>query len=435
MQPSRQGRVGGEPSGSVAVIPSESDLIGLSAETMARLLIDLAHSNPALASQLRRHLQALPSLPTRGRAPAKDDPASLLVGESPAMRRVRKEVRQFSASDAAVLITGETGTGKELAARALHGLSRSARGPFIAVNCAGLPPTLVSSELFGHEKGAFTGAHQRKLGRIEAARGGTIFLDEIGDFPFEIQAHLLRFLQEKTIERVGACQPVAVDVRVIAATNKDLAQEVKEGRFREDLYYRLHVLRLHLPPLREREGDVELLSRHFLAEFRSGSAASLSLEAMDALRAHAWPGNVRELMGRVRRAAVTAEDGEVRPGDLGFSRIERRRQQRPGAAPGADDPDDPAAPSTAALPPAEYGRADAGGRSRRGFSLVSHDLPLTLSAAKRDLEAWMLRASLEASGNNVTLAAERLGVSRVTLYRLLERHGVRHDPPGHPVCD
>ena len=354
-----------------------------------------------------------------------------LLGSAPCFAAAMDLVRRYAGTSAHVLIQGETGTGKELAARALHGLSRSARGPFIAVNCAGLPPTLVSSELFGHEKGAFTGAHQRKLGRIEAARGGTIFLDEIGDFPFEIQAHLLRFLQEKTIERVGACQPVAVDVRVIAATNKDLAQEVKEGRFREDLYYRLHVLRLHLPPLREREGDVELLSRHFLAEFRNGSAAILSLEAMDALRAHPWPGNVRELMGRVRRAAVTAEDGEVRPGDLGFSRIERRRQQRPGAAPGADDPDAAAAPTaTAALSSAEDGRATAGGRSRQGFSLVSHDLPLTLADAKRGLEAWMLRASLEASGNNVTLAAERLGVSRVTLYRLLERHGVRHDPPG-----
>ncbi|MDZ3837476.1 MAG: sigma-54 dependent transcriptional regulator [Rhodospirillales bacterium] len=420
MQPLREGRTGGEPPVSVAIIPNESDLIGLSTETMARLLIDLAHGNPLLATQLRRRLQALPPLPSKSRVAASGDPAALLVGESPAMRRVRKEIRQFASSDAAVLVTGETGTGKELAARALHGLSRSSRGPFVAVNCAGLPPTLVSSELFGHEKGAFTGAHQRKLGRIEAARGGTIFLDEIGDFPFEIQAHLLRFLQEKTIERVGGCHPVAVDVRVIAATNKDLAQEVKEGHFREDLYYRLHVLRLHLPPLRARDGDIELLSRHFLAEFRTGSAASLSLEAMDALRAHCWPGNVRELMGRVRRAAVTAEQGEVRPGDLGFSRTERRRQPRPEASAREAD----AEASADAAP----GNATTGGAER--FSLVRRDLPLTLAAAKRDLEAWMLRASLASSGNNVTLAAERLGVSRVTLYRLLERHGVRHADGG-----
>ncbi|MGZ8995813.1 MAG: sigma-54 interaction domain-containing protein [Rhodospirillales bacterium] len=426
MQPLRQDYAGGEPPAPVTVIPSESDLIGLSTETMARLLIDLAHSNPMLAAQLRRRLQALPPLPIGARtpAPARDDLASLLVGESPAMRRVRKEIRQYAATDAAVLITGETGTGKELAARAVHGLSRSARGPYVAVNCAGLPPTLVSSELFGHEKGAFTGAHQRKLGRIEAARGGTIFLDEIGDFPFEIQAHLLRFLQEKTIERVGACQPIAVDVRVIAATNKDLAREVKDGRFREDLYYRLNVLRLHLPPLRERDGDVELLSRHFLAEFRTGSAASFSLEAMDALRAHPWPGNVRELMGRVRRAAVTAEQGEVRPGDLGFARTERRRQQRPGAAPG------PGNEEGRVEPPAGDGvLLEAATPSHERFSLLSDALPPTLAAAKRDLEAWMLRASLGSSGNNVTLAAERLGVSRVTLYRLLERHGVRHERP------
>jgi DNA-binding NtrC family response regulator len=424
MQPLREGRTGGEPPISVAIIPNESDLIGLSTETMARLLIDLAHGNPLLATQLRRRLQALPPVPSKSRVTASGDPAALLVGESPAMRRVRKEIRQFASSDAAVLVTGETGTGKELAARALHGLSRSSRGPFVAVNCAGLPRTLVSSELFGHEKGAFTGAHQRKLGRIEAARGGTIFLDEIGDFPFEIQAHLLRFLQEKTIERVGACHPVAVDVRVIAATNKDLAQEVKEGRFREDLYYRLHVLRLHLPPLRERDGDIELLSRHFLAEFRTGPAASLSLEAMDALRAHCWPGNVRELMGRVRRAAVTAEQGEVRPGDLGFSRTERRRQPRPEAS--AREADAEASPDASA--DAAPGNATPAGAER--FSLVRRDLPLTLAAAKRDLEAWMLRASLASSGNNVTLAAERLGVSRVTLYRLLERHGVRHADAG-----
>jgi DNA-binding NtrC family response regulator len=425
MQPLRDGRVSGEPPAPVAIIPNESDLIGLTTETMARLLIDLAHGNPLLATQLRRRLQALPRLPSKARAVAGGDPASLLVGESPAMRRVRKEIRQFAASDAAVLVTGETGTGKELAARALHGLSRCSNGPFVAVNCAGLPPTLVSSELFGHEKGAFTGAHQRKLGRIEAARGGTIFLDEIGDFPFEIQAHLLRFLQEKTIERVGACHPLAVDVRVIAATNKDLAREVKDGRFREDLYYRLHVLRLHLPPLRDRLGDIELLSRHFLAEFRAGPAASLSLEATDALRAHCWPGNVRELMGRVRRAAVTAEQGEVRPGDLGFSRTERRGRPRLEAASGE-------ANGAASVDAAAPGNANP--RDPDGFSLVRRDLPLTLAAARRDLEAWMLRASLASSGNNVTLAAERLGVSRVTLYRLLERHGVRHADAGQGAC-
>lgn len=430
MQPLREERAGREPLVPVpvpgTVIPSENDLIGLSAETMARLLIDLAHSNPMLAAQLRRRLEALPPRPAPGRPPAGDDLAALLVGQSAAMRRVRKEIRQYAGSDAAVLITGETGTGKELAAQALHALSRSARGPFVAVNCAGLPPALVSSELFGHEKGAFTGAHQRKLGRIEAARGGTIFLDEIGDFPFEIQAHLLRFLQEKTIERVGACHPIAVDVRVVAATNKDLAAQVKAGCFREDLYYRLHVLRLHLPPLRERDGDVELLSRHFLAEFQAGTAASFSLEAMDALRAHAWPGNVRELMGRVRRAAVTAEHGEIRPGDLGFARGDRRRRQRSGEGEaGLVTRLEATAMVTAAGPAdaADAAAAQAGADVR--FTLPPHALPPTLSAAKRDLEAWMLRTSLESSGNNVTLAAERLGVSRVTLYRLLERHGVR----------
>jgi DNA-binding NtrC family response regulator len=418
MQPLREDR-GQLATISPAIIPSEDDLIGLSAESMARLLIDLAHSNPILANQLRRRLEALPLArpAASSRRSAREEP--LLVGDSAAMQRVRREIRQFAASDAAVLITGETGTGKELAAHAVHLQSRCARGPFVAVNCAGLPPTLVASELFGHEKGAFTGAHQRKLGRIEAARGGTVFLDEIGDFPFEIQAHLLRFLQEKTIERVGACQPVSVEVRVVAATNKDLAVEVREGRFREDLFYRLHVLRLHLPPLRERADDVELLCRHFLAQFASGPAGALSAEALEALRTYGWPGNVRELMGRVRRAAVTCENAEIRPSDLGFSGSERRRRVRIAAT--VERRGDAAVPAAA--------RADARAGepvpADRGFALLPEAMPPTLAAAKGAVEAWMLRTSLQLTGQNVTLAAERLGISRVTLYRLLERHGLR----------
>lgn len=433
-----------------AAIPSEHDLIGLSAESMARLLIDLAHSNPALANQLRRRLEALTAAPRTGREQRSTPAASTLVGASPAIERVRKEIRQFAASDAAVLITGETGTGKELAAHAVHLQSPCADGPFVAVNCAGLPPTLVSSELFGHEKGAFTGAHQRKIGRIEAARGGTVFLDEIGDFPFEIQAHLLRFLQERTIERVGACHPVAVDVRVVAATNKDLAAEVREGRFREDLYFRLHVLRLHLPPLRERGDDVELLSQHFLALFSADRRSGrYSAPAMDALRGHDWPGNVRELMGRVRRAAITCEGAEIRPSDLGFIGGERRRRARNNArnaspslhqaATQAGDLD--ATTRVVSLrrecesAPAQetvLGMGESGSRSAR-FTIIEEAMPATLGDAKRDVEAWMLRATLRATGNNVTLASERLGVSRVTLYRLLERHDLRpvacHDPP------
>lgn len=423
---------------SPAIVPSEHDLIGLSAETMARLLVDLAHSNPLLANQLSRRLKALPAVPAASRAKTAEPEAALLIGNSAAMRRVNKEIRQYAATDAAVLITGETGTGKELAAGAIHQSSLCANGPFVAVNCAGLPASLISSELFGHEKGAFTGAHQRKVGRIEAARGGTVFLDEIGDFPFELQAHLLRFLQEKTIERVGASRPVEVDVRVIAATNKDLASEVREGRFREDLFYRLHVLRLHLPPLRDREGDIELLSEHYLRAFRAagpGRAARFSPEAIRALAAHPWPGNVRELMGRVRRAAVTSEGPYIEPSDLGFSRIERRKRQRGGPdcrdagtlAPRLDGGLGASAAGTAE-PEADdiaHGQAGSGPANSIAFSLVPGAPHPTLAGAKRELETWMLSATLRATRNNVTLAAERLGVSRVTFYRLLERNGLR----------
>ncbi len=405
-------------------MPSEHDLIGLSADSMARLLIDLARSNPALANQLRRRLEALPAAPLASREPTTTTDEAALVGDSPAMQRVRREIRQFAASDAAVLITGETGTGKELAAHAVHLQSRCASGPYIAINCAGLPPTLVSSELFGHERGAFTGANQRKTGRIEAARGGTIFLDEIGDFPFEIQAHLLRFLQEKTIERVGGCQPVPVDVRVIAAANKDLAAEVREGRFREDLYFRLHVLRLHLPPLIDRGQDIELLSRHFLRLYRSSPTGRFSAQALDALRAHRWPGNVRELMGRVRRAAVISEGGEIGPGELGFTDGERRRRVRNPAG------QRPLLPNEVGLirsnaPSTEARQANDGAPAGTPFTIHAEALPATLNEAKRDVEIWMLRTALRSAGNNVTLAAERLGVSRVTLYRLLERHALR----------
>ncbi len=418
---------------SPASVPSEHDLIGLSAEAMARLLVDLAHSNPLLANQLSRRLEALPLASAASRAKTAEPDGPLLLGDSAAMRRVNKEIQQYATTDAAVLITGETGTGKELAAAAVHRRSLCAKGPFVAVNCAGLPASLVSSELFGHEKGAFTGAHQRKVGRIEAARGGTVFLDEIGDFPFELQAHLLRFLQEKTIERVGACRPVEVDVRVIAATNKDLASEVRDGRFREDLFYRLHVLRLHLPPLRDREDDIELLSEHYLREFRSagpGRSVRFSAEAIRALRAHPWPGNVRELMGRVRRAAVTSDGPLIQPSDLGFARIERRQRERgrvelrgagtvalhlAGAA-------DATADATVVGRPETEADSAAGSLA---LSFVPGARHPTLAAAKRELEAWLLSATLRAARNNVTLAAERLGVSRVTLYRLLDRNGLR----------
>ncbi|HJT08738.1 MAG TPA: sigma-54 dependent transcriptional regulator, partial [Stellaceae bacterium] len=196
-----------------------------------------------------------------------DEPEPFMVGNSPAMHRVYDQIRKFGAADAPVLVTGESGTGKELVARAIHERSSYGKGPFVAINCAALPPTLIAAELFGYEKGAFTGANQRRIGRLESAHGGTIFLDEIGDLPLEQQAHLLRFLQEGTIDRVGGRNPVAVDARVICATNVDLGRAISDGRFREDLFYRLHVLSLELPALRERGEDVELLATFFLRKF------------------------------------------------------------------------------------------------------------------------------------------------------------------------
>src|SRR5690606_39169086 len=246
-----------------------------------------------------------------------------MVGRSAAMRSLYQAIRRISASEAPVLITGETGTGKELAARALHEGSTRRNAPFVAVNCGALPETLIQAELFGHERGAFTDARERKLGRIEMAAGGTLFLDEIGDLPLSVQTVLLRFLQEGTIERLGGRSTTRVDVRVIAATHVDLERSIAEARFREDLYYRLNVLRLRVPPLREREGDVELLAQAMFERFaqRAGKRIrGFSRAAMDRMVAHPWPGNVRELVNRVQRGVVMCEGRLIAPADLGLER-------------------------------------------------------------------------------------------------------------------
>lgn len=241
-----------------------------------------------------------------------------MVGESPAIRRVFDAIEQVAATDATVLITGETGTGKELVARAIH--ARSARRPamLVKVNCAALPGGLVESELFGHEKGAFTGAIARKIGRFELAHGGTIFLDEIGDLPLELQAKLLRVLQEGEFERVGGAEMRRVDVRVIAATNQHIENAVAEGRFREDLYYRLHVFPIHVPPLRERPEDIPLLARHFAltcGKKMGKRIESIPPDMMHALRGHAWPGNVRELHNVIERAVILSRGGVLELGE------------------------------------------------------------------------------------------------------------------------
>lgn len=299
-----------------------------------------------------------------------------MVGESLVMQELYQNMRKMQVDDSPVLITGESGTGKELAARAIHFHSGRRQFPFVAVNCGALPTNLIQSELFGHEKGSFTGAFQRKVGRIETAADGTVFLDEIGDLPLELQVNLLRFLQERTIERIGSNRNIPVDARIIAATNVDLESAVKDGRFREDLYYRLNVLRLKIPPLRERGSDIELLARTSLDEFVRQSpckAKGFSRKAVHALCSHSWPGNVRELLNRVKRAAIMCEGRMITPGDLGL-----------------DKP-------------------------------VTTGSPLSLDKAREQAEVEAIVRSLQSNMNNVSKAARQLGVSRVTLYRLINK--------------
>lgn len=327
--------------------------------------------SPVNPAQLAQALTAC----ERNRADTAGD-VDRLVGASPAMLDVRATVHRYARVDLPVLITGETGTGKELAARALHDLSARRWRPFVAVNCGALSPTLVQSELFGHERGAFTGANARRLGLFETGNGGTVFLDEIGDLPADAQTSLLRVLQEGTLERVGSNQSVHVDVRVLAATHVDLEQAVEQGRFRQDLYYRLDVLRLDMPPLRVRGDDIELLARRVLEEFREHNqvrARGFDAEARHALRAHAWPGNVRELLNRVRRAAVVTEQELIRPADLHLA-----------------DP---------TLQPA-----------------------ICLDDRREHAERQAVLDALRACGYNVSECARRLRVSRVTVYRLCRKH-------------
>jgi len=244
-----------------------------------------------------------------------------LLGESPALEAARHQLQDVAPTDLSVLLLGETGTGKGVAARALHQWSQRRHQPFVHLDCSSLPPSLIDSELFGHEKGAFTGASLQRKGRIEQAQGGTLFLDEIGELPLDAQVRLLRLLQDRQIERVGGTGPLRLDVRVIAATHRDLDQAVKEGTFRQDLYYRLHVFPVQLPALRERPEDIPLLAEHFLAQMKHQLHASpprLSPAGLQALQAHSWPGNVRELEHLLQRSAVLARGGQIQPEHLDF---------------------------------------------------------------------------------------------------------------------
>ncbi|KMY69343.1 Fis family transcriptional regulator [Desulfocarbo indianensis] len=316
-----------------------------------------------------------------------------LLGESKPMQRVYQLLEAAAASEAPVVILGESGTGKELAASAIHRRSPRREGPFIRVNCAALNEALLESELFGHEKGAFTGAERQRKGRFEAASGGSIFLDEIGDMPASVQVKLLRVLQEGEIERVGSHQPIKVDVRVISATNQDLAQLVAKRRFREDLYYRINVIPIQLPPLRERIEDIPLLAQTFVerVSLRSGRPISgFSQEALDLLMAHAWPGNVRELINAVEYAFVTCREGSILPAHLPPSL--HARGQAYGSPPDGGEPLRP--------------RPQGGGQDRE-------------ADMRREIEEALARAK-----GMKAQAAELLGISRVTLWKRMKKLGM-----------
>ena len=316
---------------------------------------------------------AEPAVPASGDA---DPGLEEIVGDSPAMKKVFDMVRRAAPTDATVLLEGPSGTGKELFARAIHRLSRRASGPFVAVECAALNPNLLESELFGHVKGAYTGADADRVGRFEAANGGTLFLDEISEIPQSTQVKLLRALESRSFERLGSSATISTDIRIVAACNRDLKKLAQEGKFREDLYYRLNVIDLHLPPLSERKSDIALLAGRFVKEFSArngGRVTGISPEAMKVLESYRWPGNVRELRNVVEKMVVLSPGGDLRSEDV---------------------PDDIRAP--AATP------ADG----------VSGDSLASAEKAK-------ILAVLDECGGNITRAAEKLGISRRTLHRRL----------------
>jgi two-component system nitrogen regulation response regulator GlnG len=327
-----------------------------------------------------------------------------IVGRHPRMQEVYKTIGRVAATDVTVLLRGESGTGKELVARAVHLYSRRAGKPFVAVSGAAIPATLLESELFGHERGAFTDAKERKLGKLELAHGGTMFLDEVGDMPLELQVKLLRALQERTFERVGGHEPIRVDVRILAATNRDLEALIKEGRFREDLYYRLNVVSVNLPPLRERRRDIPLLVEHFLAKYAEQLGQRVvAPSALDRLVGYEWPGNVRELENVIQRAIVMATGGVILTEHLPIGPVSA-------AASGAID---------ATLEEViEHRLLDCVRGLREQQSANLYDLMVGL------VEKPLLRAVLRETEGNQVRAAQLLGINRNTLRKKLKEHGI-----------
>ncbi len=307
-------------------------------------------------------------------------PASFgIIGNSPVMVNLFSLLQKVANEDCSVLIQGETGTGKELVANAIHNYSSRSGQPLVAINCGAFPKDLIQAELFGYEKGAFTGAQQRKIGRIEAAQGGILFLDEIGDLPLKQQINLLRFLEDRTIERVGGSDKIAIDVRIIAATHVDLKQAVQNGIFREDLYYRLGVLQIKTPPLRDRGSDIELLAYYYFNKFSANGtykAKGFHADSLLLLKNYEWPGNIRQLMNSIRHAVVISENNLLTPADLG---LERRYKER---------------------------------------------ILQTLEEARATADRELILTSLRHTSNNMSRAAKVLGISRVSLYRLMSKYEI-----------
>jgi two-component system NtrC family response regulator len=295
------------------------------------------------------------------------------------MQQLFAKVRRVAPSDLSILLEGESGTGKELVARAIHQESSRRDGPFIAINCGAIPETLLESELFGHEKGSFTGAHVQRKGRIELADKGTLFLDEIGELSLGLQVKLLRFLQEHVVDRIGGRHSIVVNTRVIAATNVDLVKALSRGTFRKDLFYRLNVVHLSMPPLRDRDQDATMLAQEFVLKYRAllnPRVVGLSQAARDVIQAYPWSGNVRELQNRIRRALVVAQGATLQPLDLGIS------------------------------------------------TELSDESRLTLRAAREEFDKTLVRQTLARTNGNVARTAEALGLSRQAVYNLVERLGL-----------
>lgn len=314
-------------------------------------------------------------------ARTRTEPMQGLLTNDPAMLKICRTIEKVAPSDVSVLLLGESGTGKEVLARGLHDLSPRAKERFVAINCAAIPDNLLESELFGYEKGAFTGAAKQTIGKIEYANRGTLFLDEIGDLPMSLQAKLLRFLQERVIERLGGRGEVPVDVRVVAATHQNLRGLIKEGRFREDLFYRLSEITIDIPPLRERQGDRSLLAHAFFERHTQTHGRALrgfSSEALQAIEAHTWPGNVREMENNIKRAVIMSDGPQITHEDLGLNQAEPQENE-----------------------------------------------PLNLRQVRDAAEKAAVLKALSRSNNNVAHAAEVLGISRPTLYDLMTRFGLK----------